>query len=77
MTTCAARLDPRRNARDKDCIGHAAALRGMPMAVFVREAVLREAESPLTHPPEARPGSLAACLRERASSGMSRTRSGS
>ncbi len=45
MTTSAARLDLRLNAADKDRIARAAALRGMPVAAFVRDAVLREAEA--------------------------------
>ena len=71
MTTGIARLDLRLNARDKDRIGRAAALRGMPVAAFVRETVLREADATLAHPPEARSGSLAARLRGRATARMS------
>ncbi len=48
MTTSAARLDLRLNAADKDRIARAAALRGMPVAAFVRDAVLREAEAAMT-----------------------------
>lgn len=43
--TAAARLDLRLNSRDKDRIAKAAALRGMAVSAFVRDAVLREAES--------------------------------
>lgn len=71
MTTSSARLDLRLNAADKNRIGRAAALRGMPMAAFVREAVLREAEATIAHPPKAKPGSLAARLRGRADARMS------
>jgi len=45
MNTTAARLDLRLNLGDKHRISQAAALRGMPVSVFVREAVLREANS--------------------------------
>ena len=45
MTTTAARLDLRLNAADKARIARAADLRGVPVSAFVREAVLREAES--------------------------------
>lgn len=44
MTT-AARLDLRLNPLDKDRISRAADLRGVPLSAFVRDAVLREAES--------------------------------
>lgn len=44
MTT-AARLDLRLEARDKDRIAKAAALRGMAVSAFVRDAVLREADT--------------------------------
>lgn len=47
MTTTAARLDLRLNTRDKDRIALAAALRGVPVSAFVRDAVLREAEAAL------------------------------
>ena len=40
-----ARLDLRLNAVDKDRIHRAADLRGVPVSVFVRDAVLREADS--------------------------------
>ena len=43
--TAVARLDLRLNATDKDRIARAADLRGVPMSAFVRDAVLREAES--------------------------------
>lgn len=45
MTTISARLDLRLEARDKDRIAKAAALRGMPLSSFVRDAVLREADA--------------------------------
>lgn len=41
--TAAARLDLRLDPKDKDLLAHAAALRGIPVSAFVREAVLREA----------------------------------
>lgn len=43
--TASARLDLRMNAQDKDKITHAADLRGIPVATFVRLAALREAET--------------------------------
>ena len=43
--TSAARLDLRLNPGDKDRITRAADLRGVPVSAFVRDAVLREAES--------------------------------
>jgi len=45
MTTLAARLDLRLEFRDKDRIAKAAALRGMAVSAFVRDAVLREADA--------------------------------
>lgn len=46
MTTATtARLDLRLESRDKDRIAKAAALRGMAVSAFVRDAVLREAEA--------------------------------
>lgn len=71
MTTTAARLDLRLNAKDKDRIARAAALRGLPVSAFVRDAVLREADSTIAHSPRARAGSLAARLRGRATARMS------
>lgn len=71
MTTNAARLDLRLNARDKDRIGRAAALRGMPVAAFVRETALREAEATIARRPKKRASSLAERLRGRATARMS------
>lgn len=45
MTTAAARLGLRLNPADKARITRAADLRGVPLSAFVRDAVLREAES--------------------------------
>ena len=45
MTTTAARLDLRLDAHDKIRITRAAALRGMAVSAFVRDAVLREADA--------------------------------
>ena len=45
MTTAAARLDLRLNPADKARISRAADLRGVPLSAFVRNAVMREAES--------------------------------
>lgn len=43
--TAAARLDLRLNENDKSRITRAAGLRGLPVATFVRDAVLREADN--------------------------------
>lgn len=45
MTVAAARLDLRLEPRDKERITKAAALRGLPVSSFVRDAVLREADA--------------------------------
>ena len=45
MSTSAARLDLRLSPTDKARIARAADLRGVPLSAFVRDAVLREAES--------------------------------
>ncbi|XAH23751.1 DUF1778 domain-containing protein [Xylophilus sp. GW821-FHT01B05] len=45
MTTTTARLDLRLESRDKERIAKAAALRGMAVSAFVRDAVLREADT--------------------------------
>ncbi|MBH1814768.1 DUF1778 domain-containing protein [Stenotrophomonas maltophilia] len=45
MTQTAARLDLRLDSDDKARIARAAALRGVPVSAFVREAVLREADA--------------------------------
>lgn len=45
MTTSAARLDLRLDSQDKERIARAAALRGVAISAFVRDAVLREAEN--------------------------------
>lgn len=66
MTATADRLDLRLSAEDRTRIRRAAALQGMPVAAFVREAALREADTVIAHPPKARPGSLSARLRGRA-----------
>jgi uncharacterized protein (DUF1778 family) len=42
--TSAARLDLRLSAKDRERIDRAAALSGLPVATFVRTAVLREAD---------------------------------
>jgi uncharacterized protein (DUF1778 family) len=43
--TAAARLDLRLNPADKARISRAAGLRGMPVSTFVRDAVMREADT--------------------------------
>ena len=45
MTIATARLDLRLEFRDKARIAKAAALRGMAVSAFVRDAVLREADT--------------------------------
>jgi uncharacterized protein (DUF1778 family) len=42
--TAAARLDLRLSTKDRERIDRAAALAGLPLAAFVRTAVLREAD---------------------------------
>ena len=66
MTATADRLDLRLSAEDKNRLRRAAALHGMPVATFVREAALREAETVIAGPAKARRGSLAARMRGRA-----------
>lgn len=48
MTIATARLDVRLDASDKERIAKAAALRGMAVSAFVRDAVLREADTAIT-----------------------------
>lgn len=45
MSTATARLDFRLDSRDKDRIAKAAELRGVAVSAFVRDAVLREADT--------------------------------
>ncbi|SFL25819.1 DUF1778 domain-containing protein [Rhodanobacter glycinis] len=71
MTANADRLDLRLSAEDKDRLRRAAALRDVPLAAFVREAALREADIVIVHPPKAARGSLAERLRGRAGSRLS------
>jgi len=71
MTAAVERLDLRLSAEDKERIRRAAALQGIAVAAFVRDAALREAEATITHPPTVRRGSLAARLRGRATARMS------
>ncbi len=73
MTNTAARLDLRLNSDDKSRIARAAELRGVPVSAFVRDAVLREAEATIAHPPPrgVHSHSLAARLRGRATVRMS------
>ncbi len=66
MTATADRLDLRLSSEDKDRLRRAAALKGVPLAAFVRDAALHEAETTMAHPSRARRGSLAAHLRGRA-----------
>ncbi|MBS0326995.1 MAG: DUF1778 domain-containing protein [Proteobacteria bacterium] len=67
-----ARLDLRLSLEDKDRVTRAAQRRGMPVSVFVRGAVLREAEGVIAAADTgAHSGSLAERLRGRATSRMS------
>ena len=65
----AARLDLRLDPGDKQRIAEAAARRGMPVSVFVRDAVLRETKATLARPVAM--GSVAARLCGKATAGMS------
>ncbi|HKR77177.1 MAG TPA: DUF1778 domain-containing protein [Rhodanobacter sp.] len=73
MNATADRLDLRLSAEDKNRIRRAADLHGMPLAAFVREAALREADAVIAHPPRARQSksSLSAHLRGRATARLS------
>lgn len=71
MTATADRLDLRLSTEDKNRLRRAAQLHGLPVATFVREAALREADSTIAHPPKARRGSLTDRLRGRATTRMS------
>jgi Uncharacterized protein conserved in bacteria len=71
MNTTADRLDLRLSAEDKNRIRRAADLHGVPVAAFVREAALREADAIIAHPPKTRPGSLSTRLRGRATAHLS------
>jgi hypothetical protein len=70
MAESADRLDLRLSIEDKNRLRRAAKLHGLPVATFVREAALREAETTIAHPPKIRRGSLAARLRGRATARM-------
>lgn len=71
MPATADRLDLRLSTTDKDRLRQAAALAGVSVAAFVREAAVREADAVLAHPAQLRAGSLAARLRGRATTRMS------
>jgi len=70
MAATADRLDLRLSSEEKNRLRRAAELQGLPVATFVREAALREAETTIAHPPKARRGGLAARLRGRATAPM-------
>lgn len=74
MTVVADRLDLRLSVEDKNRLRRAARLHGMPLAAFVREAALREAETTIARPPKARRGSLSERLRGRATARLSTDR---
>lgn len=70
--TADARLDLRLNPKDKARIERAAGVRGVPVSAFVRDAVLREADSVVAAGSGSRKArSLVARLRGRATSRMS------
>ena len=71
MPTTAERLDLRLSVDDKNRLRRAAALKGVPVAAFVREAALHEADATIADPPRTRRGSLAARLRGRATTRLS------
>ena len=71
MTATADRLDLHLSVEDKNRLRRAAKLHGLPLATFVRDAALREADTTIAHPPTAAKGSLAARLRGRATVRMS------
>lgn len=66
MTATADRLDLRLSSEDKNRLRRAAKLHGLPVATFVRQAALREAEATIAHPPELRRGGLATRMRGKA-----------
>lgn len=66
MTAIADRLDLRLSVEDKNRLRRAAKLHGLPVATFVREAALREADSVIAHPPTREAGNLSSRLRGRA-----------
>lgn len=66
MSPTADRLTLRLSVEDKNRLRRAAELHGLPVATFVREAALHEAEATIAHPPKAHRDSLAARMRGRA-----------
>jgi hypothetical protein len=71
MPATADRLDLRLSSADKDRLRRAAAIAGVSVAAFVRQAAVREADAVLAHPPQARAGSFAARLRGHATARLS------
>ncbi len=71
MPAAVDRLDLRLSTTDKERVRRAAALAGISVAAFVREAALREADAVLAQPPPTRAGSLAARMRGRATARLS------
>lgn len=71
MNVAADRIDLRVSREDKDRLRHAAALHGVPVAAFVREAALREADTAIAQSPKDRGVGLAARLRGRATTRLS------
>lgn len=71
MSEATDRLDLRLTSEDKNRLRRAAALKGMPLAAFVRDAALHAAVATIANPPKVRRVSLAARLRGRASARFS------
>ena len=71
MNAAADRIDLRLSREDKDRLRRAAALHGVPVAAFVREAALREADTTIARPPREERAGLAARLCGRATTRLS------
>lgn len=71
MTATADRLDLRLSSEEKDRLRRAAALKGVPLAAFVRDAALHEAETTMAHASRAGRDGLAGRLRGRATARLS------
>ena len=71
MTVTADRLELRLSSEDKNRLRRAAELKGMPVAAFVREAALHEAETTIAKPPKKQRSRLSTRLRGRATARLS------
>lgn len=71
MPATTGRLDLRLSITDKARLRRAAALAGVSVAAFVREAAVREADAVLAHAAQAGAGSLSERLRGRATTRLS------